>query len=179
LPRNQHIYIYVYRQIFEVLPLVSARMVYIYIYIYVYVHIYVSDTPPINHLVMREFVCGPPSYHLAIKGVRVQFVVLNILEQVFPRTSQGLYHTVFSNYRWNDPLSQESAHLHVLIMLMPPAATAQADLVHEARTLYGQPCVVGHGPHGPPADQNSFSLATPTPPATLDAKQAPLPQFNC
>jgi len=27
-------------------------------------------------LVMREFVSGPPRYHLAIKGIREQFVVL-------------------------------------------------------------------------------------------------------
>jgi len=35
----------------------------------------VSDTSSINLLVMREFVSGPPRYHLAIKGVREQFVV--------------------------------------------------------------------------------------------------------
>ena len=58
-------------------------------------------------------------------------------------------------------MSQESAHLHVLIVFMPPAATAQADLVHEARTLYGQPCVVGHGPHGPPADQEFIQPRNP------------------
>ena len=36
----------------------------------------VSDTSSIDHLVMREFVCGPPRYHLAIKGLRKKFVVL-------------------------------------------------------------------------------------------------------
>jgi len=35
-----------------------------------------SDISSINHLVMREFVSGSPRYHLAIKGVREQFVVL-------------------------------------------------------------------------------------------------------
>ena len=30
----------------------------------------------IDHLVMKEFVSGPPRYHLAIKGVREQLVVL-------------------------------------------------------------------------------------------------------
>ena len=35
-----------------------------------------SDISSIDHLVMREFVSGPPRYHLAIKGVREQFVVL-------------------------------------------------------------------------------------------------------
>ena len=39
-----------------------------------------SDTSSIDHLVMREFVSGPPRYHLAIKGVREQFVVLETLE---------------------------------------------------------------------------------------------------
>ena len=36
-----------------------------------------SDTSSIDHLVMREFVSGPPRYHLAFKGVREQFVVLD------------------------------------------------------------------------------------------------------
>jgi len=35
-----------------------------------------SDTSSIDHLVMREFVSGPPRYHLALKGIREQFVVL-------------------------------------------------------------------------------------------------------
>jgi len=35
-----------------------------------------SDISSIDHLVMREFVSGSPRYHLAIKGVREQFVVL-------------------------------------------------------------------------------------------------------
>ena len=35
-----------------------------------------SDISSIDYLVMREFVSGPPRYHLAIKGVREQFVVL-------------------------------------------------------------------------------------------------------
>ena len=39
-----------------------------------------SDTSSIDHLVMREFVSGPPRYHLAIKGIREQFVVLETLE---------------------------------------------------------------------------------------------------
>ena len=29
-----------------------------------------SDTSCIDHLVMREFVSGPPRYHLAIRGIR-------------------------------------------------------------------------------------------------------------
>jgi len=33
-----------------------------------------SDTSSIDHVVMREFVSGLPRYHLAIKGVREQFV---------------------------------------------------------------------------------------------------------
>ena len=37
----------------------------------------ISDTSSIDHLVMREFVSGPPRYHLAIKGVREQFVILD------------------------------------------------------------------------------------------------------
>jgi len=36
-----------------------------------------SDTSSIDHLVMREFVSRPPRYHLALKGVREQFVILN------------------------------------------------------------------------------------------------------
>jgi len=36
-----------------------------------------SDTSSIDHLVMREFVSGPPRYHLAIKGVREQSVILD------------------------------------------------------------------------------------------------------
>ena len=35
-----------------------------------------SDISSIDHLVMREFVSGPPRYHLAIKGVREQFVAV-------------------------------------------------------------------------------------------------------
>ena len=35
-----------------------------------------SDISSIDHLIMREFVSGPPRYHLAIKGVREQFVVV-------------------------------------------------------------------------------------------------------
>jgi len=35
-----------------------------------------SDISSIDHLDMREFVSGSPRYHLAIKGVREQFVVL-------------------------------------------------------------------------------------------------------
>ena len=35
-----------------------------------------SYTSSIDHLVMRKFVSGPPKYHLAIKGVRDQFAVL-------------------------------------------------------------------------------------------------------
>jgi len=31
---------------------------------------------PLSHVVMREFVRGPPRYHLAIRGIREQFVVL-------------------------------------------------------------------------------------------------------
>ena len=30
----------------------------------------------IDHLVMRDFVSGPPKYHLTIKGIHEQFVVL-------------------------------------------------------------------------------------------------------
>ena len=44
---------------------------YIYTYIHTYIYIYTSS---IDHLVMREFVSRPPRYHLAIKGVREQFV---------------------------------------------------------------------------------------------------------
>jgi len=36
-----------------------------------------SDTSSIYHLVMREFVSGPPKYHLAIKGVREELVILD------------------------------------------------------------------------------------------------------
>ena len=35
-----------------------------------------SDISSIDHLIMRQFVSGPPRYHLAIKGVREQFVVV-------------------------------------------------------------------------------------------------------
>ena len=35
-----------------------------------------SDTSCIDHLVMREFVSGPPRYNLVIKGICEQFVVL-------------------------------------------------------------------------------------------------------
>jgi len=35
-----------------------------------------SDTASIDHLVIKEFVNGPPRYHVAIEGVREQFVVL-------------------------------------------------------------------------------------------------------
>ena len=58
-----HIYINIYVYIH----------IYIYIYIYTYIYIYIvlrthtpSDTSSIDHLVMREFVSGPPRYHLAI-----------------------------------------------------------------------------------------------------------------
>jgi len=36
----------------------------------------VSDTSSIDHLVMREFVSGPPRYHLPIMGICEHFVVL-------------------------------------------------------------------------------------------------------
>jgi len=36
-----------------------------------------SDTSSIDHLVMREVVSGPPRYHLVIKEVREQFVILD------------------------------------------------------------------------------------------------------
>ena len=39
-----------------------------------------NDISPIDHLVVREFVSGPPRYHLAIKEVRAQFVVLETSE---------------------------------------------------------------------------------------------------
>ena len=39
-------------------------------------YIIISDISSIGHLDMREFVSGSPRYHLAIKGVREQFVVL-------------------------------------------------------------------------------------------------------
>ena len=35
-----------------------------------------SDISSIDHLALREFVSGPPRYHLAIKGVREQFVIV-------------------------------------------------------------------------------------------------------
>ena len=35
-----------------------------------------SDISSIDHLTLREFVSGPPRYHLVIKGVREQFVVV-------------------------------------------------------------------------------------------------------
>ena len=35
-----------------------------------------SDISSIDHLIMREFVSGPPGYHLALKGVFEQFVVV-------------------------------------------------------------------------------------------------------
>jgi len=59
---------YIYKYIYE--------YIYIFIYIYIYIYIYISDTSSIDHLVMREFVSGPPRYHLAIRGIREQFVVL-------------------------------------------------------------------------------------------------------
>ena len=40
-----------------------------------YTFIRMSDISSIDHLIMREFVSGPPRYHLAIKGVREQFMV--------------------------------------------------------------------------------------------------------
>jgi len=40
-----------------------------------YIYIY-SDISSIDHLALREFVSGPPRYHLAIKGVREQFVIV-------------------------------------------------------------------------------------------------------
>jgi len=36
-----------------------------------------SDTSSIDHLVMREFVSGPPRYHLSVKIVREQLVILD------------------------------------------------------------------------------------------------------
>jgi len=36
-----------------------------------------SDTSSIDHLVMREVVSGPPRYHLVMKGVCKQFVILD------------------------------------------------------------------------------------------------------
>ena len=47
-----------------------------YMFIYVYICIYVSDISSIDHLALREFVSGPPRYHLAIEGVREQFVIV-------------------------------------------------------------------------------------------------------
>jgi len=35
-----------------------------------------SATSSIDHLVIREFVIGPPRYNLAIRGIREQFMVL-------------------------------------------------------------------------------------------------------
>ena len=35
-----------------------------------------SDISSIDHLALREFVSGPPRYHLAIKRVREQFVIV-------------------------------------------------------------------------------------------------------
>ena len=70
-----------------VISLVSrTRMHYVYyVYIFTYVCVYVytcthtythSDISSIDHLALREFVSGPPRYHLAIKGVREQFVII-------------------------------------------------------------------------------------------------------
>ena len=44
-------------------------------YVYVYIYVY-SDISSIDLLALREFVSGPPRYHLAIKGVREQFVIV-------------------------------------------------------------------------------------------------------
>ena len=46
---------------------------YTYVYIciiYICICVYISDTSSIDHLVMREFVSGPPRYRLAIRGIR-------------------------------------------------------------------------------------------------------------
>jgi len=60
--------------------------------------VYMSDTSSIDHLVMREFVSGPPRYHLAIKGVREQFVILdqNRVSFVYLRVCTGI--AVFNVY---------------------------------------------------------------------------------
>ena len=39
-----------------------------------------SNNASINHLVIRQFVSRSPRYHLAIKGVREQFMVLETVE---------------------------------------------------------------------------------------------------
>jgi len=44
---------------------------------YTYILAQASDTSSIDHLVIRDFMSGPPRYHLAIKGVREQFVILD------------------------------------------------------------------------------------------------------
>ena len=41
-----------------------------YIYICTCIYIQISDTPLIDHLVMREFVSGPPSYRFIYERVR-------------------------------------------------------------------------------------------------------------
>ena len=43
--------------------------IYVILFIYIYV-IRISDTPLIDHLVMREFVSGPPSYRFIYERVR-------------------------------------------------------------------------------------------------------------
>ena len=41
-----------------------------------YTSFHMSDISSIDHLIMREIASGPPRYHLGIKGVREQFVVV-------------------------------------------------------------------------------------------------------
>jgi len=59
---------------------------------------YVSnDTSSIDHLVMREFVSGPPRYHWAIRGIRERFTPLRS-RLCFPVTivhrMQRLWHVI-------------------------------------------------------------------------------------
>ena len=49
---------------------------YVYAYICIYIYTRMSDISSICHLVMKEFASGLPRYHLAIKGVREQFVIV-------------------------------------------------------------------------------------------------------
>jgi len=44
--------------------------------------LYLSDISSIDHLVMREFVSGPPRYHLTIKGVREQLLVVEQIQDL-------------------------------------------------------------------------------------------------
>ena len=69
------VYIYTYIYICNCIHIHIHIYIYVYVFIYIYIHIY-SDISSIDHLVMREFVSRSPRYHLAIKGVREQFVVL-------------------------------------------------------------------------------------------------------